>query len=1424
MSSAARFVLEFEATGDQEVVNKIRAVGAAGKETATELESLQGIEDPFEPIASGADAAIAPIEGVGTAAEAAVTPITDMGSATDETISVLEGAGTATSDFTANLDAVGGSADAATGGLTNANTVVGEFGTSSSTAGESVAGMAGQIGAMGGIVGSVVTSVFSLSNAQLSLDRANLKAAKSAETARKAEEGFNKLLGTATTNAAGVAEARDALTAAQDRLNQMQEAGITSGAEYEAAQKAVTDATNNLKAAFVAGGGDAAKFDTALNKVNLSTETASINARNASKEAAEYNQNLLNLGFGAAALVSQTVSMISGLGKFRANAKSLGDVLSKVGGKQIPLLGTSVFGLLGPLSLGAAAVGALMGTVLALERIPYDSLIGKFDNLGQAIGKAFPVAEDALTSFGDAFKSSVDFLAKGSSEVIESLTGIKLQADIANKSFSELVEMFLTKGTTGWQEANSAISAYVNTAKAAGMTEKEIIELAKKHNDENGKLAKSTDSVAKAAADQAAALKGAITAADGNTAAFEALQRTHDSAKITIQDFNAAERESAGITADLTDEVKTMNDAITDIDSAMSMATGSATSLSNIFPDMKKNIDNALLGQEQGLDIAIQLWNDFNSRVQEGQYEVGEFTKYLQDLGYEITPGIQAGIDAIGGIQQKIEEARGGIGDYVSDVTAQIAKGTEAFQEHEGAIIQTANGVRIYSSAADEATQATGEELGVMSELKDSLLDSIDKHSQHAIAMTRASVQQLMFEDALAKEADALETSNAELIVSNRVRADATAQTQQLQTAVNNELIAINDEADALEERSKLAADAAVQEGRLTNARDEGIVSAKEFIAALDEEVAQQQAYDGALRKTVRGLSSFGAATVQTTDQLEEFLQVAAGAPEALNRLASELGALAQSATSFLEFKGDEDELFGDWEISDKVPNEIRDMMTRADWNFIEGRAQLERSLEYLRPLFGVKAAQALQQGSNTALAGLRGFGNQAADIVRSSVDTITPSVQELASAFDALGEPGTQTVESLQRVVTAMENAESPAADLRLAMADLAVQSGSGAEQVAAMAGGLDLLRSSAANAGKPIEDVVLSMEKMNTVTIKETGQVFGEINGQMVELKPNAEGAAGGLQQMIGPAELAGDALLGIGAAANAINTRLGDIREGFFGVGQDMVTLVAIMKEGASQITTALGSILAPPPIVITADVQQAGNAITSIVNTLSSLQAPPIILTADVQQAGNAIASIVNTLSSLKPPPIKITANNATAISQIRVVQTQLNAIKQTKIPKVAVNNVTALQQIRVVQTQLNAIKQTKIPKVTVNNSQALSQINRVKSALNSLKNITRTITYRYRTVGSPPRGAQTGMHERLAEDTLISAHKGEKVDISPYGGPAVEKPGPTHTITTAVGGGRGGGNEIVIPVTLMLDNKVLIRTVRRGLVEEVSGAM
>ena len=146
-----------------------------------------------------------------------------------------------------------------------------------------------------------------------------------------------------------------------------------------------------------------------------------------------------------------------------------------------------------------------------------------------------------------------------------------------------------------------------------------------------------------------------------------------------------------------------------------------------------------------------------------------------------------------------------------------------------------------------------------------------------------------------------------------------------------------------------------------------------------------------------------------------------------------------------------------------------------------------------------------------------------------------------------------------------------------------------------------------------------------------------------------------------------------------------------------------------------------------------------------------------------------------------------------------------------------------------------IKQGKIPQIQLNISPAVSAANKIRSIVNALPhikrtitytyrivgsrpnppNISRTITYRYRTVGSRP--AQTGMHETLGEDTMIAAHRGERVDITPNTINTNEE-----RIALVPGGGGKRGAEYVIPVTLMLDNKVLVRTVSRGLMEDVGG--
>ena len=74
-----------------------------------------------------------------------------------------------------------------------------------------------------------------------------------------------------------------------------------------------------------------------------------------------------------------------------------------------------------------------------------------------------------------------------------------------------------------------------------------------------------------------------------------------------------------------------------------------------------------------------------------------------------------------------------------------------------------------------------------------------------------------------------------------------------------------------------------------------------------------------------------------------------------------------------------------------------------------------------------------------------------------------------------------------------------------------------------------------------------------------------------------------------------------------------------------------------------------------------------------------------------------------------------------------------------------------------------------------------------------------------------------MHENLSQDTMIAAHAGERVDITPNTINTNEE-----RVALVPGGSRGRGAEYVIPVTLMLDNKVLVRTVSRGLMEDVGG--
>ena len=242
------------------------------------------------------------------------------------------------------------------------------------------------------------------------------------------------------------------------------------------------------------------------------------------------------------------------------------------------------------------------------------------------------------------------------------------------------------------------------------------------------------------------------------------MQRTNESAKITQEDFNAAMQEGTGGAADMSSELATMNDALTDIESAMSMSADSALNLSNLFPKMGENIDNALLGQEQGLDVAIQLWNEFNRRVQEGQYEVGEFTKFITDMGYEIPPAVQAGIDALTEQQQVISDAAATIPDYVAGIQSMVYAQNEMmgqkFDEELNKIIdpalETAKRIEAIAKAEEEA-KASGDKWANSLRLQATEMQSMID------AMQKVENQEQGVNNALLKTTLTLEESNQKL-------------------------------------------------------------------------------------------------------------------------------------------------------------------------------------------------------------------------------------------------------------------------------------------------------------------------------------------------------------------------------------------------------------------------------------------------------------------------------------------------------------------------------------------------------------------------------------------------------------------------------------------------------------------------------------
>ena len=528
----------------------------------------------------------------------------------------------------------------------------------------------------------------------------------------------------------------------------------------------------------------------------------------------------------------------------------------------------------------------------------------------------------------------------------------------------------------------------------------------------------------------------------------------------------------------------------------------------------------------------------------------------------------------------------------------------------------------------------------------------------------------------------------------NAVLADQTAHQEAVAEAVNKTTVSVKQEQIALEAAIAATQNKVIQDQKLTNAKLEGTKAAMEFIASLDEEKASQQANISVLHNAVSAMGVFGDATLQTADQLEQFAAVAAGVPSAIRELAGEIGGLAQEATKFLEFAGEEDELFGNWKISDTLPKEIRAMMSDADIAFIHGRAQLERTMESLGPLTGAKFAAAIQTAKQGGLNELRNFGPEAAALLREGFPTMDAALRELTDSFAALGTAtDAQMIPAMARVVTAMKNVEDPTAALTQQMIALQQQTGASAAPIVSMAGGLQQLSAAGADATVKLSEIPLvkiTDDAGNAVA------EFANFNGQLVPIGGVAQGAAAGLGAMT--------------AAANPLNSA---IQLAATTIQQFSDYVVKAFTQDIPNAINSTQNLRNPLEGMINVAITSVDQLVKSVNEKISGIK-PSVninpfagMISVAITSVNQMVAKINQSIGSIKQSSVPVfTINVAPALAQLNKIRTALGGVKSGQAG-INLNPAPALASIKKVINEMAKIRQTKIPQIQLNISPAVS---------------------------------------------------------------------------------------------------------------------
>ncbi len=168
-----------------------------------------------------------------------------------------------------------------------------------------------------------------------------------------------------------------------------------------------------------------------------------------------------------------------------------------------------------------------------------------------------------------------------------------------------------------------------------------------------------------------------------------------------------------------------------------------------------------------------------------------------------------------------------------------------------------------------------------------------------------------------------------------------------------------------------------------------------------------------------------------------------------------------------------------------------------------------------------------------------------------------------------------------------------------------------------------------------------------------------------------------------------------------------------------------------------------------------IQGTANAITD----LTAIQ-PAINL--QNKQAMKVITKTANAITDLTAVQPQIDLQNKQAMKVINKTANAITDLTAVK-PQINLQNKQAMKVITKTANAITDLTQVE-PQINLQNDDALDAISAVDK---KIKALSQTVTVHVKVDGLP-KGAAHGMHETLSEDTLIQAHKGERVDIQKSG--------------------------------------------------------